>query len=63
MPEDWKPHERDEFFKGYWDAKNGEPFSAHQSLPWIDGFRIHVNDVFTARTRPEDVFKNAGNLT
>lgn len=40
MSEDWKPHERDEFFRGYWDAKKGLPFSEDNTPQWIDGFRI-----------------------
>lgn len=46
MPEDWKPHERDEFFQGYWAAKKGEPFWEFNSAPWIDGFNCHRNRVF-----------------
>ena len=63
MSDDWKPHERDEFFRGYWDAKKGEPFCEHNTPHYLDGFRIHRDDVFASRTYPKDVFKNAGNLT
>ncbi len=50
MPDDWKPHERDEFLKGYQAAQSGEPFFPHNTIHWLDGFRFHVDLVFTERS-------------